>query len=329
MHHRFVVSFFVIAASFLHVTAGLAADKPGSKDHPLIKRYEGSSIFQYSRQDFGQYKLALGKALNPYAGSSQGKTIDKEEAIEGRVTRISYLAPAGRSALEVFRNYQQELTNKGFATLFTGETDALGFMFCKRYEGLYSQIFEYNNEGSCYLAARLERPEGNVTVAIFVTEFQNGLTGSLTPVKGQGLVQVDVIEDKPMEEHMVTVSAEKMATGIESTGHVALYGIFFDFNKADLKPESAPTLEQIAILLRNNAQMKLLVVGHTDNVGAFDYNQTLSKRRAAAVATELTSRYGVSTSRLHPVGAGCIAPVATNHTEEGRAKNRRVELVEE
>lgn len=310
--------------------AAHAQDKAGAKDHPILKRYKDSFIFQYSQEAYASYKLALGKALNPTVPANEGKTIEKEAKLEGRVTRLSYLAPAGRSSLEVFRNYEQELQAKGFNTLFKGEEkEELGFRFAQRYQGIYSQIFEYNDEGNRFIAAKLERPEGNITVAVFVCDFVMGLSGGLKPIKGQPVIQVDIIEDKPMDERMVVVSAEKMASSIETTGRIALYGIYFDFDKADIKPESAPTLEQMAKLLRSLPGMKLLVVGHTDNQGGFEYNKGLSTRRAAAVVAELSQRYGIEASRLTPMGASFMAPVASNRTEEGRAKNRRVELVEQ
>jgi OOP family OmpA-OmpF porin len=304
-------------------------DKAGAKDHPVLKRYQGSFIFEYSQEAFTEYKLPLGKALNPTVPENQGRTIEKEETIEGRLTRLSYLAPAGRAALEVFRNYEQELAAKGFEILFKGEKEALGFRFGARYTGVFSQIFEYNDSDNRFIAARLNRPEGNVTVAVYVSAYDMGLSGGLTPQKGQPVIQVDIIEDKPMDQRMVVVSAEKMASSIETTGSIALYGIFFDFDRADIKPESQPTLEQMAKLLKDLPDMKLLVVGHTDNVGGLEYNQKLSQARAESVAKELIVRHAIAPERLTPVGAGVLAPVASNRTEDGRAKNRRVELVEQ
>jgi OmpA-OmpF porin, OOP family len=113
----------------------------------------------------------------------------------------------------------------------------------------------------------------------------------------------------------------------QGCGHIALYGIYFDTDKTDIKPESAPTLTEIAALLKQDARLTLFVVGHTDNVGGDDYNMDLSRRRATSVVTALTSQHGVDPKRLKPAGVGLLAPVAANHTEEGRAKNRRVELV--
>jgi len=126
---------------------------------------------------------------------------------------------------------------------------------------------------------------------------------------------------------MITVQAGEVAKSISNEGRIALYGIYFDFNKADVKGESAPTLDQMTKLLKDNPSLKLLVVGHTDNVGNFPFNMDLSKRRAAAVVASLASR-GVAKERHTSVGVSFASPIASNKTEEARAKNRRVELVE-
>jgi outer membrane protein OmpA-like peptidoglycan-associated protein len=125
----------------------------------------------------------------------------------------------------------------------------------------------------------------------------------------------------------VVADAKFMAEGINTTGHVAIYGIYFDFNKADIKPESEPTLKEIVNLLQQDTKLKLYVVGHTDNVGGLDYNMKLSQQRAEAVVKELISKYKITPDRLKANGVGPLAPVTSNDTEEGKAKNRRVELV--
>jgi outer membrane protein OmpA-like peptidoglycan-associated protein len=130
-----------------------------------------------------------------------------------------------------------------------------------------------------------------------------------------------------MEEKMVHLSAAEMQKSISSSGKVAIYGILFDFNKADIKPESAPTLAEMAALLKAEPNLKVLVVGHTDNVGTFEFNEDLSKRRAKAVVAELAASHGIDAERMLPLGASFMAPVTTNSTEEGRKLNRRVELV--
>ena len=112
-----------------------------------------------------------------------------------------------------------------------------------------------------------------------------------------------------------------------ATGRVALYGILFDTGKADVKPESKPALEEIAKLLKSDSNLKLRVVGHTDNQGSLDGNIALSKRRAESVNAALVGQYGISGQRLSAFGVADLAPVASNAQEEGRSKNRRVELV--
>ena len=112
-----------------------------------------------------------------------------------------------------------------------------------------------------------------------------------------------------------------------SAGHVALYGILFDFDRDEVKPESAPTLAEIATLLRNDPALRLAVVGHTDAQGGADYNLDLSRRRADHVVAALVRGHGIDASRLQARGAGAGEPVASNDSEDGRAKNRRVELV--
>ena len=135
-----------------------------------------------------------------------------------------------------------------------------------------------------------------------------------------------IVEAKAMEQEVVADAAALQA-GIGAEGKVAVYGIYFDTNKAAVKPESNPTLEQIVKLLRQSPKLNLFVVGHTDGVGTPEANVKLSNDRAASVVQALVSR-GIEAARITPAGAGAYCPVATNRTEAGKAKNRRVELVE-
>ncbi|MFV0473862.1 MAG: OmpA family protein [Pikeienuella sp.] len=118
-----------------------------------------------------------------------------------------------------------------------------------------------------------------------------------------------------------------MTDEIEKSGRVVLEGIFFDFDKSTLKPESTPALEVIAEYLNANPDKSFFVVGHTDSKGTLDYNRKLSADRAEAVTRELTGAHGAKADQLTPFGVGPEAPRARNATEDGRAQNRRVELV--
>jgi outer membrane protein OmpA-like peptidoglycan-associated protein len=146
--------------------------------------------------------------------------------------------------------------------------------------------------------------------------------------KGNGKIWLRIIEKREMAQFIVA-DAAAMNDDLKSTGHIALYGIYFDTNKSEVKPESKPALEQIAKLLSQNPSLNLKVVGHTDMTGSMDANMKLSQARGEAVVQSLVSMYGVAPSRLKGFGVGPLAPIATNDTEEGRAKNRRVELVKQ
>ena len=131
------------------------------------------------------------------------------------------------------------------------------------------------------------------------------------------------------EGGLVTVDAAALGGDITRSGHAAVYGIYFDTAKAVVKPESDAALKEIANLLQQTPALKLFVVGHTDNVGSLASNMDLSKRRADAVVAALSTKYGVVAARLVAQGCGPLAPVGSNDTENGQAKNRRVELVEQ
>jgi outer membrane protein OmpA-like peptidoglycan-associated protein len=119
----------------------------------------------------------------------------------------------------------------------------------------------------------------------------------------------------------------KLETWLTTTGRVEVDGIHFDFAKATIRAESEPILQAIADLLIRYPSWKLRVEGHTDIVGGVAANLDLSVRRATAVRQALVYRYFVEPVRLTPVGLGPSRPKDTNRTPEGRAHNRRVELV--
>jgi OOP family OmpA-OmpF porin len=146
--------------------------------------------------------------------------------------------------------------------------------------------------------------------------------------KGNGKIWLRIVEKQAMEQHIVA-DAAAFSNDIRSTGHAAVYGIYFDTGKADIKPESAQAIGEIGKLLKADPALKVFVVGHTDNTGAVEGNVKLSDARAQAVMQALIRDQGIAPARLRATGCGQYAPVAANDTEEGRAKNRRVELVKQ
>jgi len=136
------------------------------------------------------------------------------------------------------------------------------------------------------------------------------------------------VVEKQLMKQDVTVDAAAMASSIADTGSVAIYGINFDTASSVIKPDSGPAIDEIAKLLTNNPTLKVYIVGHTDMVGDAASNVRLLQARAQSVITALVSKHSIAAARLIAFGAGPYAPVATNLTDEGRAKNRRVELVQ-
>jgi outer membrane protein OmpA-like peptidoglycan-associated protein len=277
-------------------------------------------------KQFDEYILALGKV--EWERDEDYKRVfnlTKSKQLEGKVTRIQYDAPEDRSTLEIYRNYESALKRAGFEILFAGAREELGEDFgeaiynaMRNIRGDYWHYLHSEVEHQRYIAAKLSRPEGDVYISIFV---------SISIHKRNPVIQADFIEVKPMEEGLVT--ADTMMEDMTRTGRVVIYGIYFDTGRADVKPESEPVLKEIAKLLEQNSELKLYIVGHTDNVGDLTYNMKLSQNRADAVVKTLVSKYGVDTKQLKAYSVGFLAPVASNKAEEGRAKNRRVELVEQ
>jgi OmpA-OmpF porin, OOP family len=137
---------------------------------------------------------------------------------------------------------------------------------------------------------------------------------------------VTMIQKSAMTQNIV-ITAQDIAKNIKETGKASLFGLYFDTNKAEIKPESEPSLQEIAKFLKMEPKMNFYVVGHTDNVGTLESNLKLSKDRADAVIKVLVGKFAIPASQLIAWGDGPTAPVASNAAEEGRAQNRRVELV--
>ena len=328
---RFGILFFLLfPASCL-----FAGDLPDAQDHPLLKRFAGSEIVGYDAKRFDQYELQTSTFKTYNLKTKRREYASPPLSLEGAVTRIWYEATDKASAVELMRNYQNELLAKKFTILYDSSKDAEAVKwsgYLNTFAGneirtsRSSYVFYAAREkGLQVCTARLERPEGDVYVQLTALQWDKD---SPTYKARQGAyIAVDIIEVRPMTQNMVVVSADEMARSLGSIGKVALYGIFFDFNKAEIKDESKAALQEIATLLKKEPGLKLHVVGHTDNIGGLESNLVLSKKRAEAVVRALGNEYGVDTARLTANGVAFLAPLAVNTSEEGRAKNRRVELL--
>jgi OmpA-OmpF porin, OOP family len=308
--------------------AALAADLPGSKDPPGMKRYEGSEIIGYREPRFDEFLLPMG----PPTSQDPPKYV-KSLKTEGLVSRYTYVAPAGRTPTELLRNYKLEFQRLDLVTLYdkgAGEGGWFGPTLSPiSVEDKIGDILVYNQEQERVLVGR-SKDASPTYYYVFVTSYRAGnmpdrLQSLVT--KDIALAEIVMVTPQQMEQKMAFVNAGDMSRSLADSGKIALYGIYFDTDKDSVRPDSQATLQEIAKLLTANRGLKVSVVGHTDNQGKPDYNLDLSRRRAAAVVRELTLKYGIAADRLSSFGCGFYAPVASNDTEDGKAKNRRVELV--
>lgn len=225
---------------------------------------------------------------------------DEEVNVEGQRYYIQYMIQEGAkppSQLQIIRNY----------------TNAI-----KKLGGTVEK--EYIDEVEGYAYMKLQKDNAEIWVHL-----ETSANTDVNPYRLNIVQKGEMVQDVMAKPEI----AETFAKEIDEKGKMAIYGIHFDTNKTEIKPESESALKEIAKLLSQNPDLKLYIVGHTDNVGEFDYNIKLSQARAESVVMELTSKYGVAQDRVMPYGVGPLSPVVSNKTDEGRAKNRRVEIIEQ
>jgi outer membrane protein OmpA-like peptidoglycan-associated protein len=193
--------------------------------------------------------------------------------------------------------------------LFTCELNDCGPAYSRSAWGRFNGLFTAADGDPRYLAAKLTTAKGTAYVALMV---------------GRQRSQVDIVEVSAMQGDMVVADAAALAQGIERDGKVSVYGIYFDTDKADIKAESKPTLDDIAKLLKNRADLKLFVVGHTDITGAFAHNRSLSEARARAVVTALVGDYKIDSARLEVTASARWRPPRRRSDDSRRARHQTI-----
>lgn len=242
--------------------------------------------------------------------------------VEGKVAEAKYQAPVERSVLEVYRAYTQYIEAQGFEEIFScrDETGANGCAGNVGYLlGSRARISNAQNRADQRYSVYARTKDGaDETVAVFVTK---GGPGRVVDV----IVQTASTDAE--EEQLQILDASAISNALEQSGAASIYGLEFAFGSAELLPESKPVLDQMAAYLTAAPDVNILLVGHTDNRGGLDTNQALSLARAQAVRAALIADYGISGDRLDAHGVGFLAPKASNASDAGQAKNRRVEMV--
>ncbi|MFN8625774.1 MAG: OmpA family protein [Candidatus Binatia bacterium] len=293
----------VIAGTLLAASSAGAAPQ----DHPLIKPYEGSVMSR--RDDLGHSTYKVVTSLDP-KGTTDDEVIQSITA-SGNLSRLFYENPHDRSQLEILTNYKEALQAAGFSILFECGDKDCGPSWAGSRWGRVTGM-KYTSSPLWYLSVKRVSDQSETYVAIAVMKPRH---------------EIDILEVTAMEKGLVTVTAEALKRGLAAEGKVVLDGLFFDTDKAVLKPESKPALDVIGQFLEDDPSLRVFIVGHTDTDGTLEYNMMLSLNRAKAVVAALTTDYGIAVSRLSAHGVGPLSPAKTNRSDAGKSGNRRVEMV--
>jgi putative intracellular protease/amidase len=242
----FSLIFLVLLPAIATNALAQEQDSPGTADHPLVSRYTGSFIDGQQVLDFDGYTLPVGPAVK----NSEGQRVPSEKiSLEGKITRTLYRGPKERSTLEILRNYQSALESANFEILYTCGGKGCGHLFhWVFYKEREQRILSTKTSGSAfdlpqelrYLAAKGTVGDRTVHVSVLVA-FDAGFS----KLSKQPVTLVEVIETDAMDTGMVTIDAEAMAKGIDATGHIAIYGVYFDTNSAEIKAESSSALTEM------------------------------------------------------------------------------------
>jgi OmpA-OmpF porin, OOP family len=324
----FMKSLFASLGAVLLAAPLMAQDIPDAVEHPMVERYPGQHIRWQTIENFRPYRIPLG----PVTGY---RAIDDWVDLEGRVTRTFYVREGtDRGYDEVYLNFVQAFESAGFDIRAQGlsptragpEVGGRQWMDVYLRENPFTAPGEVGTMaagtssagGQGVFVAFRDRAAGPVWVAVTVEQHAEDYVGTL----------VDIVEVDRAETGLVAVDPEAIGQDLVEKGRVVLDGIYFDFDAATLQGHSAEALASVATYLRDHPAQRFFVVGHTDYVGSFDYNERLSQARAEAVVEALVAGYAIPREQLQPYGVGPLVPVFSNATDAGRERNRRVELVE-
>lgn len=327
-----VRSCFIAAVTLLslplcvvHAADAYDTDRPGGADHPLLSRYQGSTLLMWGQESLGTTEMLFDEGGRPAL-----------RPLEGRINSRLYIGPKEATPLEIIRNYRHALETAGYQIIYACETarcekDRAQSRITQlprktrweKVESIGRNAFDSGNQpGFNYVSARKTGPNGitYVQVALAGVKPSNSLSGRTRQF-------ISIVEPATAQLGKVSVTADAIQRSLQRDGKIALYGVSFDTDKAELRADSDAQLAEMANALKAAPNLKVYIVGHTDNQGDSRANTVLSQKRADAVAGALSSKHGITPTRLAARGVADMAPVSTNTTEDGRAMNRRVEMV--
>ncbi len=337
-----------LGAAFLAAPAA-ARGIEGAMPHPMVPLPAEGYITRDDFTDFAEIEFLA----SPHPG---GRDPEFEETleVEGAWRQMVYEVDGLElSLLRLYRGYLQHFESSGFEVVYHGIGDELGAGNGQIFHSQQGRLTPFGatstEDSNAYILARNEAAD--IVVSLSFMTYRGRRAIVVNAVEIEDMAPLDLFAPEPQAEPepeaaaepevamvaepeaepempLVQQAVEELESGLVQDGRVIVNAILFEFDRADILSESAEALATVAELMDGNADLKLLVVGHTDGVGSFDYNLRLSVDRAQAVVAWLSERHGIDGSRLRPAGAGPMSPVTTNRTEAGRAQNRRVELVE-
>ncbi|MDD2904222.1 MAG: OmpA family protein [Syntrophales bacterium] len=290
------ITFFLLTLAFTCT----AHAKKALPDFPYLSQLANYNLKVSNDREFDEFSFFDGKQM---------------VTIQGRkYTKNYFLNPGALSAspLQITKNYANAVKAQGGEVLYEGKANAAGM----------------KNKSGDRLASLKMVKEGK-EIWIEIISYDRGHRYQLNAIeKGEMKQEVSVTTpqpEAPKPEAKPEPPKEDLAREIKSKGFATIY-VNFDVDKATIKPESQPTIDHVAQMLKDNPDLNLTIAGHTDGSGTMAHNKTLSENRAQAVLQALVGR-GIATDRLASVGFGQEKPIADNATEAGKAKNRRVELI--
>ncbi|MEP2783090.1 MAG: OmpA family protein [Pseudoruegeria sp.] len=258
----------------------------------------------------------------PWRDGSVGTVIT-----EGQVTKTAWKLPESQNTtLELLDPLRGQLRDEGFDILFECDTDLCGgFDFRYSIDILPEPEMHVNLGDFRFLTARRYHTEGTDFISLMVS--RNETSAYLQTINIEGAAKNAPASTAPQTILDQAPSGKDLASQLEAQGHVILEDLAFETGSSELGAGPFETLTALADYLRSNPTRTVALVGHTDAEGALDGNVALSKKRAASVAIRLTDAMDVSADQIRAEGMGFLAPRATNLTDEGRTKNRRVEVI--
>ena len=319
----------------------ICPDVDGYEEHIILKKYKNSCVIGFNEVKYESVTLPIEQQFS-------GKKETKHLTVEGKITDILFAIENKNKAtvLEVQRNYEAALKSSEMEIIYAcnGKKDCFkygngrfvskipslgGVKYLKEWEHQKLKHFRFAMSGhnsnlngdESYFIAQGKKNNKKYTIAILIRYNRTNWKSLSDNI----FIFAKIIEEDIMETDQVSVAS--IDEKIKNEGKKVFNNIQFDFGSAQLKKESQLIITTISEYLKENPNQTYYIVGHTDNIGSLPSNQKLSEDRAAAVKSSLISQHGISANQISAHGVGQLSPVAANTSEEGRALNRRVEIV--